>query len=262
MNTSAFLRVRFLPIAIAVAFVVLALRVGAMFFASGAAQAQAPAQPQNQARPPAAAPATPAAPAAAGGAQRPATPAAAPAVPAPAAPAAAAGETQDITDLSGAEIEVLQQLAARRSEIDKRAADLERREAVLRAAEERIDAKIQELKKLQGNVEQAISRYDDQETKRIENLVRLYETMKPSEAARIMEQLDLNTLVALAERMSTRKLAPVLAGMNPVRAKQVTTELSKRRKPGDAPEAPAPQALAVPGLPSLPLPTPPQPAGG
>jgi flagellar motility protein MotE (MotC chaperone) len=256
MNTSALMRIRFLPIAIAIALVVLGLRVAALFLASGPAQAQAPAQPQNQARPPAAAPAA--------GAQRPAAAGgAAPAVPAPAAPAApAAAETQDITDLSGAEIEVLQQLASRRSEIEKRSADLDRREAVLRAAEERIDGKIQELKKLQGNVEQAISRYDEQETKRIENLVRLYETMKPSEASRIMEQLDLPTLVALAERMSTRKLAPVLAGMNPVRAKQVTTELSKRRKPGDTPEAPAGQAAAAPVLPPLPLPTPPQPAGG
>ncbi len=247
MKKLAVMRIRYLPIAIVLALVVLGLRMGALFLSFGTAQAQAPAQP------PAATQA------------RPAIPASAPAAPAPTAPAPAAApaaEAQDITDLSSSEIEVLQQLATRRSEIERRSADIDRREAVLRAAEERIDAKIQELKKLQGNVEQAISKYDDQETKRIENLVRLYETMKPSEAARIMEQLDVTTLVALAERMTTRKLAPVLAGMNPIRAKQVTTELSKRRKPGDAPEPPAGQAAAAPIMPALPLPTPPQPAGG
>jgi flagellar motility protein MotE (MotC chaperone) len=121
------------------------------------------------------------------------------------------------------------------------------------------------LKKLQGGVEQAISRYDDQETKRIENLVRIYETMKPNEAARIFEQLDLPTLTGLAERMSTRKLAPVIAQMNPVRAKQLTTELSKRRKPSDGAETTVGQAgaaqPAVPAIPAIPaLPTPP--AGG
>jgi len=64
-------------------------------------------------------------------------------------------------------------------------------------------------------VEQAISKYDEQETKRLDSLVKIYETMKPTEAAKIFEQMDLPTLVALAERMSTRKVAPVLAQMNP-----------------------------------------------
>jgi flagellar motility protein MotE (MotC chaperone) len=177
-------------------------------------------------------------------AQQPAAPAAAPAAPA-AAPTPAAKTTDDVTTLTGAEIEVLQQLAARRSDIEKRAADLDRREAVLKGAEERIDAKIREIKKLQATVEQAISRYDEQETKRLDSLVKIYETMKPTEAAKIFEQMDLPTLVALAERMSTRKVAPVLAQMNPVRAKQVTTELSKRRQPNaPAEEATGPAASA------------------
>ncbi len=256
------MQIRYLPIAIAAAAVMLGVRVGALFLSTGTAQAQQ--TPPAAAKAPAAAPA----PAQTPPAQQP-KPAVAGSAASPAAPTApAAGkDMQDITDLSGAEIEVLQQLASRRSEIEKRAADVDRREAVLKAAEERIDAKIQELKKLQGNVEQAISRYDEQETKRIDNLVRIYETMKPQEAARIFEQLDLQTLVGLTERMNTRKLAPVLAQMNPVRAKQVTTELSKRRKPGDAPaDAPAGQAAVsanapVPGFPVAPPPSTPTPGG-
>jgi len=262
-------RIRFLPIAIGIAIVVLGLRIGALYVGGGAAQAQ------QAANSPAAAPAAPAAPAPA-----PApTPAAAPAATAPttkATPAnAPATQEQDVTNFSGSEIEVLQQLAGRRAEIEKRSSELDRREAVLKAAEERIDAKIQELKKLQGSVQQAIGQYDDQETKRIENLVKVYETMKPQEAARIFEQLDMPTMIGLVERMNTRKLAPVLAQMNPVRAKMVTDELAKRRKPGDtttaentaapAPAAPAP-GLLPPGGPfppggALPAPLPPN-AGG
>jgi flagellar motility protein MotE (MotC chaperone) len=70
--------------------------------------------------------------------------------------------------------------------------------------------------------------------------------MKPQEAARIFEQMDLITLVEMVERMSERKVAPVLAQMNPVRAKQVTTELSKRRKPGEMGAA-TPAAAPAPG---------------
>jgi len=221
-------RVRILPVAIGVAVVVLGLKVGDVWRQSGTAHAQ---------QPPAAAPA-PAQPAA----QAPA--AQAPAAPAPAQPANPARALDDITNLTANEIEVLQQLVTRRAEIERRGAELTRREAVLKAAEERIEAKVQEMKKLQAGVEQAIRRYDEQEEQRRKSLVKIYETMKPQEAARIFEQMDMTTLVEMVERMSERKVAPVLAQMNPVRAKQVTTELSKRRKPGDTPGQPAAAAGA------------------
>jgi flagellar motility protein MotE (MotC chaperone) len=209
MNMPA--NIRLLPLVIVVAVLALGLKAGDVFWRqSGTAHAQ---------QPPAQAPVQP----------QPAAPA--PAAQAPAA--AAARALDDITNLTANEIEVLQQLVARRSEIERRAGEIARREAVLKAAEERIEAKVQELKKLQEGVEQAIRRYDEQEEQRRKSLVKIYETMKPQEAAKIFEQMDLTTLVEMVERMSERKVAPVLAAMNPVRAKQVTTELSKRRKPGD-----------------------------
>lgn len=227
-------RVRILPVAIGLAVLVLGLKVGDAWRHSGTAYAQQPpAQPAAQA---------PAAPA----------PAAAPAQPAEAPAPAAVGATptpparalDDITNLTASEIEVLQQLVVRRAEIERRGVELSRREAVLKAAEERISAKIEEMRKLQAGVEQAIRRYDEQEEQRRKSLVKIYETMKPQEAAKIFEQMDLTTLVEMVERMSERKVAPVLAAMNPVRAKQATTELSKRRKPGDTPGQPAASAGA------------------
>ncbi len=228
-------RIRILPVVIGLAVVLLGLKVGDLWRHSGSAHAQQPAAQ------PAQAPGAPAAPA-------PAEPPMAPAAPQPAS--AAARSLDDITNLTANEIEVLQQLVARRAEIERRGAELSRREAVLKAAEERIEAKIQEMKKLQAGVEQAIRRYDEQEEQRRKSLVKIYETMKPQEAAKIFEQMDLTTLVEMVERMSERKVAPVLAAMNPVRAKQVTTELSKRRKPGD----PTGQPAAAAGAPA--------PAGG
>jgi flagellar motility protein MotE (MotC chaperone) len=271
-------RIRFLPIAIAIAIVVLGLRVGVFYVGGESANAQ---QTPAPAPTPAAPPAPAAQPAAAAPVAQPgaAAPAAAGTAPAAAAkpPAAAAAQEQDVTNLSGSEIAVLQQLAARRAEIEKRSSELDRREAVLKAAEERIDAKIQELKKLQASVQQAIGQYDDQENQRIQNLVKVYQVMKPQDAARIFEQLDMPTLIGIAEKMNTRNLAPVLAQMNPVRAKMVTDELARRRKPGEvtaenAPAQPAAPAGAAPApvpalgpLPPggpLPAPLPPQPGAG
>ena len=61
--------------------------------------------------------------------------------------------------------------------------------------------------------------------------------MKPPEAARIMEQMELPQLVELLERMKERSASPILGQMHPVRARQVAAELAKRRGPGTPPQA-------------------------
>jgi len=54
--------------------------------------------------------------------------------------------------------------------------------------------------------------------------------MKPKDAARIFEELDMEVLLEVVERMKERKTAPILAQMNPQRAKTVTLELAQRRE--------------------------------
>jgi flagellar motility protein MotE (MotC chaperone) len=64
----------------------------------------------------------------------------------------------------------------------------------------------------------------------MQSLVKLYENMKPKDAARIFEELDLDTLLPVAERMKERKLAPIMSTMDPTKAKEVTVRLSTQRK--------------------------------
>ena len=59
--------------------------------------------------------------------------------------------------------------------------------------------------------------------------MKIYENMKPKDAARIFEELDMAVLLDVIERMKERKTAPILAQMNPKRAKAITLELAKRR---------------------------------
>ena len=41
--------------------------------------------------------------------------------------------------------------------------------------------------------------------------------------------MDMDTLLMVAERMEERKLAPVMAKMNPEKAKEMTVELARLR---------------------------------
>ena len=135
----------------------------------------------------------------------------------------------DPTLLTQNEIDLLQQLAERREELENSVLEMSVREGILSAAEQRIDRKIQELQGLQAAIDNLIKKHDDQEETKIRSLVKIYENMKPKDAARIFEELDLDTLLLVAERMKERKLAPVMAQMNSTKAKDVTVKLSTLR---------------------------------
>lgn len=131
---------------------------------------------------------------------------------------------------SRAEIEMLQSLMERRETLDLRARELDIRGNLLSAAELRIDEKIVRLKSIEATIQELLARHDDQEEKKLRSLVRIYESMKPKQAARIFEELDIDILIDVAERMNERKFAPILAQMNPERAKTVTVEIRTRRQ--------------------------------
>jgi flagellar motility protein MotE (MotC chaperone) len=149
----------------------------------------------------------------------------------------AAAKEETASHLSDSEIEVLQQLAGRRDELDARERIVEQQQALLKAAESRIDQKVRELKSMQANIERLTKIYDEQQEAKIRSLVKIYENMKPKDAARIFEQLDMETLLLVAEPMKERKLAPIMAQMNPTKAKEITVELARLRQvaPASAP---------------------------
>ena len=61
------------------------------------------------------------------------------------------------------------------------------------------------------------------------NLVRIYENMRPRDAARIFDELEMPVLIEVVARMKQRAVAPILAGMQPDRAQKVTAELAARQ---------------------------------
>lgn len=135
---------------------------------------------------------------------------------------------------SSSEIEVLQSLSRRRAELDKREQTLSAREALLTAAEQEVDRKITELNKLRTELETLLGKQESMEEERILSLVKIYENMKPKEAADIFNTLDMDILLAVVSRMAERKSSPILANMNTERARLLTIRLAEMRKlPGD-----------------------------
>jgi len=147
-----------------------------------------------------------------------------------AAEAAPEPKVADPFDYTDEEVDVLQQLAKRREELDLRARQLDEREALIQAAEQRMEQKMAELKALQATVEDLLKTRSEQEEAELKSLVKMYENMKPKAAAKVFEEMDMDVLLDVVDRMNERKVAPILALVTPTRAKEITFELAQRRQ--------------------------------
>lgn len=161
---------------------------------------------------------------------------------APAAPNTAADNPPlDAQSLTPAEIDELQQLSQRRAELDHRASELDEREVLLQAAEKRIDDKIAKLQELQNSIASDVRKRNAEDDARIQSLTKVYEAMKPSDAAQIFEQLDMPVLLSLVQHMKELKTSAILAAMDPDKAKALTTALAAKRSADTTSGAAAPK---------------------
>jgi len=134
----------------------------------------------------------------------------------------------DDGDVSPAEMEVLKQLSDRRNQLDKRSKDLDTREALIKVAEQRVDQKIKEMETLRLQLQSMVNQASEAQATQLENLVKIYETMKPDEAAKIFETLDMPVLLGVIQRMKPARTAPIMAKMAPQKAKELTVALTKQ----------------------------------
>jgi len=192
--------------------------------AAGGAAAAFPASQAPQRTPPPGAATAPALP-----------PVAQPEVITPPPPAAPAEPS-----VSAAERGILLDLRKRRTELEEREAALTSREGILAATEKRLSDRAAELADLQRRLEALEEARKDRDEENWSGLVKVYETMKPRDAAAIFNDLDRPVLLAVLDRMREAKAAPILAAMQPERARQITAELAQRRTQANRPAEPRP----------------------
>jgi flagellar motility protein MotE (MotC chaperone) len=130
---------------------------------------------------------------------------------------------------TAAELDMLQNLALRREELDAREAEMGLRANLLAVTEARIEERIAELRAVETTIQSLLITYDEQEEAQLQSVVAIYEAMKPGDAANIFNNLDMIILIELVERMRGRLIAPILADMEPDAANALTVELATRR---------------------------------
>jgi len=149
---------------------------------------------------------------------------------------AMSGFVDDEGSFSPEKLDLLNKLQKRKEEIELERKLSSNKENVLLAVEKKLDDKFvaleqkkAELEKIRDEIIKVKGTIQKEDNKKLMSLVKIYETMKPADAARIFDELDLYVLLEVLENMKESKTAPILAKMSSEKAKTVTIFLAQKR---------------------------------
>jgi len=117
-------------------------------------------------------------------------------------------------------------LAAERDRIQREKEDLLRRRQALAVEEEILAAGRQRLEGVITELEAKQNAYVAERERSATRLARMYEAMKPEEAAPIVAALDTAVILDIMSRMKERPAAKILGRMDPALAAMISTRLS------------------------------------
>jgi flagellar motility protein MotE (MotC chaperone) len=149
-----------------------------------------------------------------------------------AAPEVAKAETvmrpEQAQTVSPSERAILERLQSRRQELDARAREIDIRENLLKAAEKRVETRVEELKAIESRITTASQQKNDADAARFKGIITMYEGMKPKDAAKVFDRLEMPVLFEIASQISPRKMADILGLMAPEVAERLTVEMARR----------------------------------
>ena len=130
--------------------------------------------------------------------------------------------------VSPSERAILERLQARRQELEARAREIDIRENLLKAAEKRAEGRVEELKAIESRIGGATQQKTEEETARFKGIITMYEAMKPKDAAKVFDRLELPVLFEIASQIAPRKMSDILGQMQPEVAERLTVEMARR----------------------------------
>ncbi|MGC1504542.1 MAG: hypothetical protein WA782_10430 [Sulfitobacter sp.] len=130
--------------------------------------------------------------------------------------------------------EILQSLMRERELVALQKAEIEKRQAEIALSEERLLVEKASLTELKTSIEELLARVEASQTDDLDRLISFYSNMKPADAARIIDDLDIETTIMVLGTMNPRTAAPIMAKVSPVRARAVSKIILERSQlPGD-----------------------------
>jgi flagellar motility protein MotE (MotC chaperone) len=126
----------------------------------------------------------------------------------------------------------LQKRQARLEAIEAKEHHLTEREEALRQVQQQIVSQLQTLTTLRQEITELLAEKEAFEEQRLGHLVKVYEGMRPAEAASLVERLDEDTAVRLFFRMKEKKISKILEAVKPDVAARLSERLAALQQSG------------------------------
>lgn len=126
-------------------------------------------------------------------------------------------------------MEILETVKKRNEELDAKSAALDEREKQLNMLQMTIEQKLQRMADVQKKIEELLTAREDLIDRSIKHLIKVYSSMKPTEAASLMEKLDEDLSIQILSKMKGKNAAKILEKMNVGIASSLSDKIAKRK---------------------------------
>lgn len=145
---------------------------------------------------------------------------------APVQAAAKEPEVPNVKQWSPEEISFFSKLSERKKELDLRESELNKLEEELQKRKAELDERLKQLEVMRDQIAQTLKTRVASDQQKVEKLVEFYSTMKPQQAATVIETLNEDLAVEVLDRMKKKNAAEVLNMMDAKKARRLSELLT------------------------------------
>jgi flagellar motility protein MotE (MotC chaperone) len=122
--------------------------------------------------------------------------------------------------------EMISHLQRRDAELTKKEEQLKQKEEYLAQMEQEVEKKLKDLMAIQKEIQAYRAEREEGQASKVRSLSKIYGTMKPKEAAKLLENLEENLVVEVISTMSATEAANILSNMDVKKAAKISQALS------------------------------------
>lgn len=132
----------------------------------------------------------------------------------------------DFRTWSNEELGFFNKLNDRKKELDQREADLAKLEEELQKQKAELDEKIKQLDSMRADISKTLKTRVAVDQEKVDKLVQFYSTMKPQQAAKVIESLSEDLAVEVIDKMKKKSAAEIMNAMDAKKARRLSELLT------------------------------------
>lgn len=143
----------------------------------------------------------------------------------------------DFRTWSNDELSFFNKLNDRKKELDLREVDLNKLEEELQKQKLELDGKIKQLEAMRSDISKTLKTRVAVDQEKVDKLVQFYSTMKPPQAAKVIESLNEDLAVEVMDKMKKKSAAEIMNALDPKKARRLSELLTGYQRSPSSTEA-------------------------